>query len=312
MALWNVNHVLTTEDRLTKIFNNSYETVLANAWYDKVCVERPGEGRKDQFEWLLTTAGIDVLDKGSMVYEDLLTKSHEIVHGDFGKGIKISRNQFEDDEFNFTTDMAAQLGTAVALHPQKLTLALILAGGAALSYDGVAMFSASHPVFNAAGSVYSNVHTSRALTADNFSTQCGEMQSIPLPNGESRNLKVTRLLVPPALRKAALEITSAEFLGQASGGTNQNVLTGYGVEVVVIPGLATAAGGNDASWYLTAEEAGQFGRPFIYSRRRAFEMSSFNGMTQSELSRTNELVWDYRGRAAGAYGHPYLISKATA
>lgn len=311
MALWNVNHVLTTEDRLTKEVNSDYEQVLAQAWYEPVIMERPGEGRADQIEFLLTTAGIDSLDKGSMTYSDLVTASTVITHGDFGKGIRISRNDFEDDMFAFAKDAAASLGTAIALHPQKLALDLIKNGGTKKGYDGSTFFSTTHPInpFNTGAGTYSNLNASgMALTADNFSTVVGQMQSYKMPNGESRNLHAEYILVPPALRKAALEVTSAEFLGQASGGTNQNVLKGYGVKVIVIPDLA----GADTTWYTVATMPGTLGRPLIYSRRRAFEMTSYDGMTQAELGRLNELEWQFRGRAQGSYGHSFLMTKNAA
>lgn len=308
MPLVTVEHVLTTEDRLSKEFDSSYEEAVANAYYESFVNETPGEGAKERLEWLLATAGIDKLPGGQMTFESLMTAAHEIVHEDFGKGLIIPRNQFEDDSFGFATDWTAQMGNRVALHPQDLGIAALL--GNLVGYDGVTFFNAAHPLVpgNAALGTYSNVKTSSALTVDNFVAACAQMEAFRTPGGPNRGLKAKYLIVPPALRKAAIEITGAKFVN-----ATENVVSSYGVEVVVAADLAASSGGSDTTWYITTEMPGKkMTKPVIYSRRRDFEMTSYDGVTQAQLARMNQLEWHFRGRAGVAMGHPFLAIRCTA
>ncbi len=311
MPTFTTQHVLTTEDRLTKEFDSALEEAVKAAYYEAFVGERSGEGRKDRLEWLLATAGIEKLDKGSMAFENLSTVAHEIVHEDFGKGLIISRNQFEDDEFGFAGDWSAHQGSSVALLPQDLAVAAIKAN--IVGYDALAFFHNAHPknpLVGASGGTYSNVRTSAALTLDNFAAAEAQMAAYTFPNGKSRALKAKHLIVPPALRKTALEITGAKQINA----TENVIATNYGVDVIVAPDLGLAAGGSDTTWYISTDMPGTtgMGKPWIYSLRRAFEFSSFDGMTQVELARRNELEWHVRGRATLAAGHPFLMIRCTA
>lgn len=311
MPAFLIQHVLTTEDRVTKEFDSALEEAVKAAYYEAFVGERSGEGRKDRLEWLLATAGIEKLDKGSMAFENLSTVAHELTHEDFGKGLIISRNQFEDDEFGFAGDWSAHQGASVALLPQDLAVAAIKAN--IVGYDALAFFHNAHPknpLVGASGGTYSNVRTSAALTLDNFAAAEAQMAAYTFPNGKSRALKAKHLIVPPALRKTALEITGAKQINA----TENVIATNYGVDVIVAPDLGSAAGGSDTTWYVSTDMPGTtgMGKPLIYSLRRAFEFSSFDGMTQVELARRNELEWHVRGRATLAAGHPFLMIRCTA
>ena len=311
MPAFTVSHVMTTEDRLVKEFDNSLEEAAKQAYFEDFVGERQGEGRKDRLEWLLNAAGIEKLDKGSMAFENLATHSHEISHEDFGKGLQISRNQFEDDEFGFAADWSAQQGVNVVLLPQVLATDAIKAN--ITGYDGVAFYSASHPInpmVGASGGTYSNVLTGSALTLDNFALACARLESFVNPNGKTRGLKAKYLRVPPALKKTALEITQAKQISA----TENVIATNYGVKVIVAPELSAASGGSDTTWYVGTDMPGStgMGKAWIYSLRRDFEITSYDGMNQVELARINALEWHIRGRAALAAGHPFLEVRCTA
>lgn len=311
MPAFTVQHVLTTEDRLSKEMDNSLEEAARQAYFEDFVGERQGEGRKDRLEWLLTTAGIEKLDKGSMAFENLATQSHEITHEDFGKGLKISRNQFEDDEFGFAADWSAHQGVNVVLLPQVLATNAIKAN--ITGYDGLSFYNAAHPInpmIGASGGTYSNVLTGSALTVDNFALACARLESFVAPNGKTRGLKAKYLRVPPALKKIALEITQAKQINA----TENVIATNYGVKVIIAPELSAASGGSDTTWYVGTDMPGStgMGKAWIYSLRRAFEFTSYDGVKQVELSRLNELEWHVRGRAALAAGHPFLEVRCTA
>lgn len=309
---WATEHVITTEDRFEKLASNAYAAALKDAWWDKLMSVRPGKGRKQIFEWLLTTAQIFDLPRGTMIYDKLVTQTHEIVHGDRGAGLRITRNQWKDDDFQFAADWMAQMGAAMALDPQYAAIELLKNAEVNKAYDGKPFFAADHPVnpFDDSKGSYRNLVTAMPqiggsgdplLTKENFALAVAHMKTHKLPNGRNRNIHVTDLVVPPTLEKEALEITAAGFIE-----ATENVLRQYRVEVLVINDLADAP----KDWMLVAREGETPDlKPLIRSEREPYSMTSYDGMTQVELNRLRELEWHVEGRVGNTYGHPYQMLK---
>lgn len=311
-SIHSVQHVLASEDNLTQVFDESFTAALANTSWQAFMGERPGLGIKENLEWLKQTLTIAKLPNGQMVFADLKSIGYQIVHEEFGMGFRVDKRQFQFDDFSKAEQAASQLGKLAAYHPQVMAEDLLKEGESQICYDQQFYFDTDHPVNgeNADDGVFSNYNASNmALTPANFDTRIAAMESRVMPNGISRNVKAKYLVVPPALRKEAFEITKAKFLGQSTGGTNDNVLTLYGVEPIVIPGLAASAGGSDTTWYLFGEEPGIMGKPLVYSIGDNFGLNSYDGVTQAELMRLNALEYMLRGFIAAAYGHPYLADK---
>lgn len=304
--LYTVSHVLTFEDRLRKIQNRDYDAAVRAAWWDEVMVELPSSGRIERMEWLLSTFGIHELEDGTMKFDDLVTQAHEIENKDFGNALRVSRNQFEDDEAKFATEWASGMGAAMALHPQKLAAQLILNGKTWKGYDGLPYFHNAHPVnpFDDDAGTYSNIVTGKPLVSggvvqpQNFADAVARAQTFNLPNGETRDITPFAVFHSPSLRYAARTVTGAKIISQTD-----NVLSDYDIRPITIPGLEV----EPNVYYIAATEGGELSKPLIYQRREAFKMTTYDGISQAELSRTNRLEWHVRGRAAGAYGHPYLL-----
>jgi phage major head subunit gpT-like protein len=315
--LWTINHVLNTEARLQKLAADAYKLAAENVWWDMIMSQRPGDGAKQEIEWLLTTADIYRLNsKGDGIrFDDLVTQAHSVTHEDFGTGLNITRNQWEDDAFGFAGDWARQIGSRMSLDPQYEAINMILNGETQNGYDGQPFYSIEHPVNPYKDSVgtYDTLITDVVqldsslgsadpdLTAANLVLGVAYIKTIKMPNGRNRNLRPKILRVAPALEKTALELTSAAFIG-----ATENVIRKYQLEVLVVNELAD----EPQSWYLdcVVGETPDL-LPFVRFERRSYEMTSFNGMTQAELARRNELEWQLRGRYGYMYGHPYQSYK---
>lgn len=310
--------VRTLEDRFVKIYNNDYQLALKNAWWDQLATLKPSEGSKSVYQFLLSSFDLAPLDDGEMVYSNLLSQAFSATNQDRGGGLRIKRNQLEDDEFQFAADWMGQAGAAQALAPQYLLVpavvngtvtvpGLIYGGTTQNGYDGVPFFSASHPVnpFNVALGLYPNLYTGStyALSITSYAVGEAKMRGMVMPNGRNRNLKPKWLVVPPTLRKTALEITGARFVtAPGAGGPTENVFISDGVGVIVVNELDI----EPDVWYLVADGGSGIG-PFIYQLRKAYEMTSYTGMTQAELNRQNVFEWQIRGRDVATYGHPYQM-----
>lgn len=321
MALWLVKHVLTTEDNLTKLQSDSYKSALAQAWYDRILSTRPGKGKKQEFEWLLTTAQIyKMADEDDIRFDDLVTQATSVTHEHFGAGIEISQSDFEDDAFDFAGDRARQLGSAMALDPQYAVINLMQRGETDKAYDGKAFYAKDHPVnpFNAVLGTYANLvddmndidSTFSNATAPDLAATAGAdylvasiayIKTIKMPNGKFRYLRPKILRVPPQLEKRAIELTSAAFIG-----ATENVIRNYQIEVLVVNELAS----EPKSWHLDCVEGETDNLlPFVRFERKTFYLNSYNGMTQAELNQRNKLQWMLRGRFGHMYGHPYQSFK---
>lgn len=316
---WSVPHVLSFEDQLKPLVNNDYQIALENAWWDQLMTERPSTGRKEDWEFLLTTADIHFLPEGQMVYDELVSSYLTFENKDFGTGLKVSRNQWSDDQLGKATEWAAQVGASMALAPQYQLIALLLAGETGLAYDGKAFFATDHPVnpFDTGKGTYSNLITTPLPLVDvngnvipqNYNAGRALMRAFKMPNGRNRNLAPSAIIVPPSLELAANILTSSRMINLtdnplAQGGTFNGTITS-GVKVIVINELES----EPNTWYLVANNGGQNLLPFIYSLREPYYMNSYTGMTQAALSERNELWWHVRGRNVAFYGNPYQIIK---
>lgn len=324
--LWTIEHVLNTESRLMQLTGDAYNAALQSLWWNRIMTERPGEGAKQVFEWLISQADIYPLNStgDGLQYDDLVTQDHSVLHKDFGTALKISRNQFMDDAFGFAGQWFTQIGSRMALDPQYHCIDLIVNGETNKAYDGLAFYAKNHPVDPQAGTggpagAFDNLIDdlndidptfSNATPPDLFHSDAAKylvaaiayIKSIKMPSHKTRkprtrHLRPNILRVPPQAEKVAIELTSADFIG-----ATQNVIKQYQLEVLVVDELAS----TPKHWWLdclAGETPGLL--PFVRFERDPYALNSYTGMTQAQLNRENKLEWILRGRYGHMYGHPY-------
>jgi len=306
------------QTRLVQVSVNAWLRSLEDSWWEKVAIRQSQDTLELQYQFMLETAEIRPTNsKGTeLEFEDLVSQAHRLVAENFGTGLRMYRNEIEDAVFgNKPAIWASGASSAGAYHPQKQIAQLILDGKTKKSYDGVPFFDENHPVnpFDDTKGVYSNLSTSKPLSASNLAAGVASMLSIKHPGGAPRRLKPTLLVVDPSNQYAALQVTGAEVISLPTGGTTdfvagQNIIkSNYGLgQPLVIPELADEPG----VWYLgVPAREDLFSGPFIYSERKPFELNSFTAMQQAELDRMNVFEWHLRGRSTVAYGDPYLFHR---
>jgi phage major head subunit gpT-like protein len=302
------------QSNLNVRYSNAWKRVLDKLWWKSLCITQSSGTLTELYEFMLETAQIRPTgSKGKMLdFEDLVALSHSITNENFGTGLKIDRNSFEDNKYDRAAKWGGDTGSAAAYWPQRQLVSLIQSGKTKNSYDAVPFFSASHPVnpFDDSMGTYSNLITATPLTAANVAAVTATINSIPGPMGAPRYLEPRFMLVDPSNRLNAQTITGAEIITDPTNSTKAAPATnmikrGWSLgEPIVIPEFANEAG----VWYLACESIEDaFEGAFIYQERKAFELTSYTGMTQAELDRINEFEWHLRGRNKAAFGHPYLI-----
>ena len=306
--------MMTFQSKLNVKFSNAWKRTLANLWFSKLAITQPSDTLTELYEWMLESANIRPTGSAAqeLDFEDIAAVAHSITNENFGTGLSLKRNSIEDNLYDRAAQWAAAAGNAAAYWPQRQIAALILGGKTKKCYDGKNFFATDHPVnpFDESLGTYANLFTGKPLTAANVGAGCASIVSIKHPGDAPRNLIPRVLMVEPSNQLNALTITGAEVItdpfntSKAASATNM-IKSSYGLgQPIVVPELASEPG----VWYLGCEaDEDAFQGAFIYQERKAFELTSYNGMTQADLDRMNAFEWHLRGRNTAAYGHPYLF-----
>jgi hypothetical protein len=302
-----MNQVMALNKTLQSVYNASYDQAAKNRWAGLVGNEVEGAGVADLREFLVEDMKIRV---GSGVeYSDLKTHSMAITHAQAAGGFRVRDRDFKaQNAMQIKTDASAGLGVSSSLLGQKLLLDLINST-TAKSYTGQAFFGTGHYVNykDATQGTFVNAETGKNLDATNLALAAAAIEGRVMADGTPRALKAKWLLHPPSLKKAAHEATGAEFISQT-----QNVLAKksvYDITPVQVPGLAQV-GGKDV-WIVAGEleGGGTFSRAFGVSTLIPMTLTNFDGLTNPELARMQELEYLVTGDLAAYLGHPYLVHR---
>lgn len=345
MAAITPSFVFDFESNMQKIIEQEYSRMAANLWWSQFMKVRPSASKQEIIGWLLSTARIESQGQGgNIAFEDIVSKYTTFVNQDAGAGLRLRKQQLEDNDgngFDLASHWSSSIGAYMGYWPQKQLVTLIKnghlttgAGGAA--YDSKAFFATDHPVnpFNTAAGTYANLMTggtaqdiSEAVTADaalaNLGKAVAAIKTIKMPNGEDPRFLMPRVLVvPPKLQARATLLTSAKFLAQAAttgGGSSDvsQVISSFGFRPPVIAD-ELAGFESDTTWFIGCEEMGtsQLGA-FVYVDREPFKINYYTGEgggtgVDAVLARARELEWQCHGRNVAGYGHPYLFFKVKA
>lgn len=330
------------ESNMSRLTENEYLRLSEDLWWSRVMKTRPSRSKREQIAWFIQTASIEPLGKtgGKMIYDKLAEKMVEYEHENFGKGLQLSVDQFEDLDGNgidAATEWSTQMGALMAYWPQQKAAELLMAGheSDSVSYDGVPFFSASHPSNPtiSGGPTYANVFTGSAAgvypgacpiddsipidtARANLSKMFAYIRGLKMPNGIlPRKLKPSLLVVPPRMQERAVQLTSAKFIAQAASGGGagsgdfEAVIAAMNFQVPVIAD-ELAGWESETSFFIVCEQIGasQLGA-LLYLERKPFAINYYNNVQNIDLGRTNQLEWLLRGRNSSQYGHPYLAFK---
>ena len=283
-----------------KIYGDAYSSY--EGMWDELAMRRPSTTSKNVYGWLAHQLKLEEWI-GPRIADSLLEHVHEVENRKFQKTVSISRERIEDDELEiYTGNILPQLGTAAAKFPDQLLRDTLQAN--AVGWDGVTLFNDAHPAFDDAGSTYDN-NFALALNPDNFNTVWAAMASYVGEDGEPQEVMPNKLIVPPQLRKAALETVQAATVLQDGTGSAAptNVLQGW-CDVVVMRNLSN----EPTTWYLADTTKGVM--PFVFQERTTPEMVARFDPTDPYVFEQDEYVWGVRYRCNMAASLPFLIAKS--
>jgi phage major head subunit gpT-like protein len=295
---------------LSTVFEKAY--AATEPWSTKLSTEVPSTTASNRYGWIAQSI---VLREwlGPRQAVNLSEHAHTITNRKFEGTVEVDRDQIEDDNLGMYAGLIVpQLAQATKKHPDQLLKTLIQAN--AVGYDGKALFANDHPTYNGAGT-YDNLFASSALSAANFNTNWSLMASYTGEDGQPLTVMPNLLIVPPQLRRTALEIVTGNSIAQAilnaaasdnvGGVAIDNVMKGW-AEVLVIPELANEA----TTWYLA--DTTKPIKPFITQKRRAPEFVSRDNIQDPKVFDQEKFTYgvSYRGEVGPTL--PFLIAKCTA
>lgn len=248
------------EPGLRKIFFETYDelpeqyTQIYNVYSSNKAVERDW-GMGAFGDWEKRESQFDTVD-----YKTLspgLERTY--IHEAFTQGFMISREMNDDEMYRQMQKLPKAMARAGRAKLEKDAVIPLLQGFAASSatiigYDNKPLFANDHPLLDAAK--YTNsIKTGKnlmtgALNDENLKRALQMMREIPDEAGNLAQFRATKLIVPPALEDTAIRVTKSDKISGSEKNDTNKFLNSYGLQIVVLDYLSTAAGGNDNCWFL--------------------------------------------------------------
>lgn len=277
-------------------------------WWPKIATEIPSGAKSNIYGW---TAQTTLMREwvGPRVAQNLSEHSYTLINKSYEATIELDRDEIEDENLGlFTRVTIPQLAQAAKKHTDQLIKTMLQSNAFAgpTGFDGVSLFNDAHPTYDSAGTTYDNLFAGTALSAANFNTVWSTMASYTGEDGQPLGIEPNLLIVPPQLKRTALEILNASLVANAAGTAGvENVLKGW-ADVLVIPELANAP----TRWYLL--DVSKPIRPLLYQNRRADQFVSRDNPQDPKVFDQKKFTYGVDNRKNVGVTLPFLISMAVA
>lgn len=316
--------IVSFETRITGLVSSGWERVVSSLQWDRVMKVRPSQSQVEIITWLLDSVKIhNQGNGGNKRFDDLLAHSFSISNEEKGAGLRLFKNEIEDNQMrdnpsvsamDYAQNWAKQAGAASAYEPQRQMCELLINGESATGYDGVAFFHASHPVNpgTTGGLTYANLYSGATYdvlgAADITTAETRFAACIAAVSGQKFINGIPRYLRPKfVINPTAGEYRFKKLLGAKVINSTDNMLTEYGFETpITLPELDS----NPTHFYIGCEDllSDELGG-LIYSDREPYVMNSYAATSQADLQRMKQFEWTLDGRDGSTYGHPFLLYK---
>jgi phage major head subunit gpT-like protein len=247
-------------------------------------------------------------------YQAKVANKWTVTISDFGEGIEISKNLFDDDIHGEWENQVSDFAV-MARRTQDFNSFKIFRGGftTTLTADGVALFSTAHTLIGG-GTTSNRVvvadlsgASTTALTTTAFNAAMVKMANMKSQSNVPLQCVGDCLVVPPALYVTARQIAASALVPE-NGNNAVNVFSmDYAVKVYqsVFLGSASPDGlGSDTAWFLLDSKRHairRFVRAGITTALRPWEMSNNRTYFYQAFFREEVFAPDYIG-AVGASG----------
>lgn len=310
-----------TQSNLDLIFrsaNLQFQEVVMNTptWYSRISNTINVTGASVTYAWL---DRLPVMRKwlGNRQITAASTLSKTVVHEPWEQTCALMREDVMNDNLGIFSNVVRAQAQQSAKWPDVLFATLFGTLGTVNGYDGVPVYSTSHPLLNGANGVptgvtQSNLFTSTDLTYSNYIRVRTEMMSWNGADGQPLGIVPNLLVVPPQLEGQAKLVLQSDFLAQgpltgsagASNAPTTNVYKGT-AEILVVPQLAY----KPNNWWLL--DTSQVIMPFIWQLREAVHFEQFVNLTDPNVFMARQFLYGISGWAAATESVWFLSAAAT-
>jgi len=207
-----------------------------------------------KYEELRAISGIGMFEQKNegepAIYEDRVEGYNKIfTHVSWAKGMRITRELRDDDQYNEMRDLVKYLARA-AQYRLEYEHAKLFNYATATTYftggDGLALLSASHTLAATPGVTFSNYASSTALSQTAIEKAISAFRRYVNDKNLLINVMPKKLLIPPELEFDAMEILNST---QKAGTPNNEINAVRGrLEIVTWPFLT-----DTDSWFVLAD-----------------------------------------------------------
>lgn len=158
----------------------------------------------------------------------------EYRHTKYQRGFTVTRELFDDLQYDVPFSQASAMATAFARKRQKDAMSVFNNGFSSsyLGYDSKALFANDHPRSKQDSTSVDNYLGTIALTADNLDTAITTLEGLKDDKGYETMAMATVLLVGRNNRKKALELTESELNPETA---NNAINTFSGLQTLYSP-----------------------------------------------------------------------------
>jgi len=241
MPVASSNFGVLLEPGLRKVFFQSYKD-LPEQFSVLFTVKTSKKAKETDYH----IAGIgewDVKESMGAPTSDVIRPGDDVVytHDEYGKQCQIERKFVDDEMYDVIQKIPKSLGKGARQKPEKISAEVLNGGFANTGYDGVSLFSNSHPRRGAIGGTVDNLH-SGALSDATLKTGLTLGRKMTDDAGMKIEWKGKRLVIPADLEFTAIKITQSPL---ESDTTDNNVNALKGITPFVWDYLTSAT-----AWFL--------------------------------------------------------------
>jgi phage major head subunit gpT-like protein len=291
---------LTSAKRgLQTIFDKAYHGV-ADMWWPQLATRTHSTGAEEEYHLLGAVPGMKEL-VGEITIANLLRHGFTIKNKEWADTIAIKRKDLERDRLGVYTPFVTAMAEAAAYHPGELVAKLLVDGFATNDYTGSYFFSTGKKA-HAKATAFDTLIDNKKLSQTNFRN--ARKLLVGRLNAEGRAMRLGRdlvLVVSPTYQSTALEITTAEKLGN-----NTNVDRGT-ARTLVLPELLAL--GAEHHWFLL--EAGSTVKPFIVQKETEPQQAMVTDPNDSHVVKHQEFIYQVYQRHNAGYGLPEMVVGST-
>jgi len=284
---------------LQKIFDAAYQGI-ADGWWKQLALSTTSTGSDEEYHWLGAVPGLKEL-VGEINIQNLLRHGYTIKNKEWEDTIGIKRKDIERDRIGVYTAFLQAMAEAAAYQPGELVAKLLVDGFSATDYTGTAFFATGKKA-HAKATAFDTIDSNKKLSQANF--RLARKLLLGRLNAAGRAMRLGKdlvLVVSPTYQSTALEITTAEKLGN-----NTNVDRGTARTLVLPELLALNA---EHHWFLL--EAGASIKPFIVQKEIEPQTAMVTDPNDSHVVKNQEFIYQVYARHNAGYGLPELAYGST-